>query len=88
MPQPRRRHNSTQIKCTIHGCRRWFKNGSGHTKHIRSYHGPQSAMHSRPHHPLTVSHPSTPRAGHLPPSDLASKDIPMNECVTTPSGSV
>lgn len=77
---PRRRYNSNQIKCTIPGCRRWFKNSSGRTKHIRSYHGPRSAMHLHSCHRSTVSHLSTRRAeGHLPPFDLASNNISMNE---------
>jgi hypothetical protein len=51
MPQPQRqRYNTTQLKCTVHGCQRWFRNQSGRTKHFRSYHGPQAAMHSHSHH--------------------------------------
>jgi len=37
-------HNPARLKCLVPGCRRWFKNASGRTKHIRVCHNPQAAM--------------------------------------------
>ena len=45
--QRRPQHNPQRLKCTILGCSRWFKNVSGRTKHIRSHHSAQAAMHPR-----------------------------------------
>ena len=34
----RPRHNPYQLRCPFASCRRWFRNQSGLTKHIRSWH--------------------------------------------------
>lgn len=36
-------YNPSQLPCTISGCRRWFRNIGGRTKHIRSQHQQQTA---------------------------------------------
>jgi hypothetical protein len=38
-----------QVQCPVPSCRRWFRNLSGRTKHIRFSHGPQGAMSLSPH---------------------------------------
>jgi hypothetical protein len=56
MPQlQHKRYNTTQLKCTVHGCQQWFRNQSGCTKHFCSCHGLQAAMHSHSHHLLSNS---------------------------------
>jgi hypothetical protein len=37
-------HNPTRLRCSVPDCRRWFKNASGRTKHIRVCHNPHAAM--------------------------------------------
>ena len=54
-PRTRLQHNPHQLKCT-HGCKKWFKTAGGHTRHIRSFHNAEAAMHpwwrSHSHHSL------------------------------------
>jgi hypothetical protein len=71
--EQRQRHNPWQLKCTVLGCSRWFKNVSGRTKHIRSHHGARVAMH--PHlqrqcqpSPPTMHADDTTQMGRVGPS--------------------
>jgi hypothetical protein len=49
MPAPciRRKHNPHRLKCTYHGCKRWFKTAGGRTRHVRLFHNAEAAMHPR-----------------------------------------
>jgi hypothetical protein len=40
----RQEFSLSRVQCSVPGCRRWFRNLSGRTKHIRSSHGPHGAM--------------------------------------------
>lgn len=43
----RPRHNPRQLPCHFASCRRWFRNQSGLTKHIRSFHHDSGQAPSR-----------------------------------------
>jgi hypothetical protein len=51
----RQSHNPVRLPCTFSGCKRWFKNSSGRTKHFRSCHTAYAELHRQPPLARTVN---------------------------------
>jgi hypothetical protein len=71
--EQRQQHNPLRLKCTVHGCPRWFKNLSGRTKHFHTHHGAQAVMHPGLQHrrqpsPPAVHANNAPQMGRVSPS--------------------
>jgi hypothetical protein len=70
-PHVRQHHNPCQLKCTLVGCKKWFKTAGGRTRHTRSFHNTEAMHRSHPWHPDEAIQSS-------PPPDATNYASPRN----------
>jgi hypothetical protein len=68
----RPRHNPYQLHCPFARCRRWFRNQSGLTKHLRAHHSGQATLSQRSRRSPPAN---ADEAQNLLPNDRGSQDF-------------